>query len=967
MIGKTLSHYKVLEKIGEGGMGVVYKAEDTKLRRTVALKFLPPSAITGKDDRERFTQEAQAAAALDHANICTIYAIDEAEGRTFISMAYIEGVTLRQRIESGPLKLKEVLDIAIQSAEGLHVAHERKIVHRDIKPANIMLTERGQVKIMDFGLAKLAGGTLVTKQGTTLGTVAYMAPEQVGGDPADHRADIWSLGVVMYEMLTGLRPFRGDYDQAVIYSIINAEPEPVTALRSGVPIEFERIVTKALAKHAKHRYQNIDDVLVDLRRLKADLDTKDILSRTGMQLRPEKRTLRRWAIPSIAVVVIALVFAAFLVKFGQEEAIGAQIPIAVADFINNTDEVQLDGLSGMLITSLEQSRRLSVLTRSRMFDILRQMGKEGVDRIDEPIGREICRFADLNMLVVSSIRKFDDLYSIDLKVFDMSKNAHLFTAREEGRGRASIPSMIDKLAEKTRKGLKEKTVEIQAANARVADMTTPNLDAYQQYFLGEQYINQLKFDEAKEAFYKALELDSTFALAHYRLAYAHWWGQESEQIRRTQLDKALAYIDELPEKVRYLLRSQYAVYEKGYAEGIAILKEMERLYPDDKEMIYNLGDYSFHAHEFDEAAAYLEKVLDMDAHFGRALDHLTATYLAMEEFDKGEEMARRYMEETNSKGAYRLMSNARLAQGDKQGALSILKDGIDQFPDDVLLPFQIAMVYTAMDRFDEAEAIMDSLRGEEQPAMYRQFFQTGMQAVAMYQGRYRDALRISDALIEMMLASGDTGSASAMHLGKAFVYYFGWRDTGGVDREIENAMKHKRQWDAKAVAHHGSLWHNLATLYRMTGRMGLADSIAVAHMDQSGEKFWLHKFQSYAYKGDVERAEVYADSLMEAADGATKQLANYGIANMYFSAGRLEEAIEAIDACQSSVTLFGPRPIVYPMSYHLLGQIHEKRGDTKSAVASYKTLLDMWKDADSDLETLRDTRARLAALESTKP
>ncbi|MCK4546379.1 MAG: serine/threonine-protein kinase [Candidatus Eisenbacteria sp.] len=268
MIGKTISHYKILEKLGEGGMGVVYKAEDTKLQRTVALKFLPPALTIDPDAKERFIYEARAASALDHQNICTIYEINEADEQTFIAMAHIQGQTLKEKIRSGPLKLDEALDIGIQIAEGLREAHRKGIVHRDIKSANIMVTDDGQAKIMDFGLAKLTGRTNLTKEGTTLGTVGYMSPEQARGEAVDHRTDIWSLGILVYEMVTGRLPFRGDYEQAVVYSILNEEPEPMTALRTGVPMELERIVAKAMAKTPGERYQHVDEIPVDLRAIK---------------------------------------------------------------------------------------------------------------------------------------------------------------------------------------------------------------------------------------------------------------------------------------------------------------------------------------------------------------------------------------------------------------------------------------------------------------------------------------------------------------------------------------------------------------------------------------------------------------------------------------------------------------------------------------------------------------------------
>jgi serine/threonine protein kinase len=273
VIGTTISHYRITEKLGEGGMGVVYKAEDTKLDRPVALKFLAPHLLRDEEGRKRFEREAKAAAKLDHPNICTVYEIDEAEGRTFIVMAFLEGRPLSERIQEGPLKLAEALSIAIQMAEGLEAAHEKGITHRDIKPDNVMLMSgsRGLVKLMDFGLAQLAGSSKFTREGTTLGTVNYMSPEQAEGSPTGRSTDIWSLGVVLYEMVAGQRPFRGEVDQAVIYSIVNEQPEPLTALRTGVPKDLDRVVDKCLAKDADERYQHIADLLVDLQALKREL------------------------------------------------------------------------------------------------------------------------------------------------------------------------------------------------------------------------------------------------------------------------------------------------------------------------------------------------------------------------------------------------------------------------------------------------------------------------------------------------------------------------------------------------------------------------------------------------------------------------------------------------------------------------------------------------------------------------
>ncbi|UCE18627.1 MAG: serine/threonine protein kinase, partial [Gemmatimonadota bacterium] len=304
MIGETISHYKILEKIGEGGMGVVYLVEDTKLKRTVALKFLPPELTRDSEAKERFIHEARAAAALSHSNICTIHEIDESEGQSFIAMEHMEGGSLKDKISEGPLKLDEAMDIAIQVAQGLDKAHQKGIVHRDIKPANIFVTEDGVVKILDFGLAKLRGQKKLTKEGTTVGTVAYMSPEQTRGDEVDHRTDIWSLGIVLYEMVTGQLPFKGDYDQAVVYSILNEETEPMTGLRTGVPMELERIAKKTMKKNPDERYQNISDMLVDLKAVIKDVEP----SKTGKHISEAKHSNMNYIYIGAALLTILLLF-----------------------------------------------------------------------------------------------------------------------------------------------------------------------------------------------------------------------------------------------------------------------------------------------------------------------------------------------------------------------------------------------------------------------------------------------------------------------------------------------------------------------------------------------------------------------------------------------------------------------------------------------------------------------------------
>jgi len=335
LTGETISHYKVLEKLGEGGMGVVYRAEDTKLERPVALKFLPTHLLGDGNVRKRFEREAKASAALSHANVCCVYEIDEADRKTFIAMELIEGESPNERIKQGLVKPEDVLSIAAQIAGGLEAAHKKGVVHRDIKPENIMLGDDGHVTIMDFGLAQLTQASRLTKANETMGTVFYMSPEHTEGADIDQRTDIWSLGVVIYEMVTGQHPFKGDYDKAVMYLILNEEPEPMTALRTGVPMELERITRKCIAKDAAARYQHADELLVDLRsfgqRLASGLKTKTptltattapataARSSAKLDVAPARNTTPLLVVTALACLAAGFLAACMMVASGSRE------------------------------------------------------------------------------------------------------------------------------------------------------------------------------------------------------------------------------------------------------------------------------------------------------------------------------------------------------------------------------------------------------------------------------------------------------------------------------------------------------------------------------------------------------------------------------------------------------------------------------------------------------------------------
>ncbi len=659
MIGQTISHYRVLEKLGQGGMGTVYLAQDTTLDRKVALKFLPPELQEVETARKRFLREARSAAAIDHPYVCAIHEIGESAGQAFLALEYVEGPTLGEKLAAGSLPLGESLKIAVEIAEALEKAHKAGIVHRDLKPSNVMLTAEGHVKVMDFGLAKQvvteeAAGqeeqtlTALTGEGSLVGTPAYMSPEQLRGLPVDRRSDIFSFGVVVYEMLTGQHPFLKARPMETADSILNETPPPLTRYAHEIPDALQHTVQKMLAKDPDQRYQSVHEVRTNISQLLSTTEAELSAPLRGSEPAARDDGIRSpWqrALPGAvgAAVLLAISLGAYY-YFGQEAAVQERIPIAVVDVANETQEEELDGLSGMLITALEQSRRLSVLTRSRMFDILRQLDRGDVEHIDEALGREICRVAGVNWMAIASIRKFGSLYTVDLKILDQERNRYVFTSSERGEGQESIPDLIDRLADQTRKNLREGEEEIEAKRHRTADVTTPNLEAYQHYFIGEELVDKLELDSAIEHFQQAVSLDPSFGLAYYRLGYAYHLGSGSSAEAEESLSKAIELIDRIPEKEQYLARA-YAVHlghgEADLREGIAILREMETIYPNSKEMIFFIGDWSYHSGRYEDSLVSLERALAMDPVFRRALLHLTLLFRDTGNYERMLEIAQR--------------------------------------------------------------------------------------------------------------------------------------------------------------------------------------------------------------------------------------------------------------------------------------------------------------------------------------
>ncbi len=534
MIGKTISHYKILEKLGEGGMGDVYKAEDTNLDRIVALKFLPLETTRDKDMKTRFIHEAKAASSLQHHNIYTIHEIDETdEGQLFIVMDCYEGKTIEEKIKQSPIEIDEAIDITIQIAQGLDKAHKKKIFHRDIKSANIIVTTDGVVKIVDFGIAKLAGQTRVTKDGTSLGTASYMSPEQTLGKEVDHRTDIWSVGVILYEMLTGLTPFQGDYEQAVVYSIMNEEPKPLTGLRTGIPLQLEQIVNKALAKEPKERYQHLDELIVDLNHVKKEPEKEKTEKQipqppTPVDIKPVWKQPIPIVVSAFALIVIVGIVLNSIINKPEPEVVpvAPQISsksIAVLPFtsISRTEEDEMfcDGMHDDILTQVAKIHDLNVISRTSV------MRYRDTDKSMKEIAQEL----GVGTILEGSVRRVGEKVRIVAQLINAKTDNHLW-AETYDRDYADIFAIQTDVAENIASALKATLTPDEISSIESAP--TENMEAYDYYLKGKYYWDNYTDREgnmtAADMLDKAVELDPSFTLAYAWLAIVDFtlysWG-----------------------------------------------------------------------------------------------------------------------------------------------------------------------------------------------------------------------------------------------------------------------------------------------------------------------------------------------------------------------------------------------------------------------------------------------------------
>ncbi len=989
--------YLVIDKLGKGGMGKVYKVLDQEINESVALKLIKPEIAADRETIERFQNEIKIARRITHKNICRMYHLSREKDTFYITMEYIQGENLKKMIRmTKGMSLGTALSIAQQVCEGLAEAHRLGIVHRDLKPQNIMLDEEGGVRVMDFGIASSIETKGATLPGMMIGTPEYMSPEQIDGGQVDARSDIYSLGIILYEMLTGKTPFSGDTPWSVVLKHKNDRPHDPREINPAIPESMSQVILRCLEKQKEKRYQSAEELLAGLQDIKEEstqvetrLKARQVAKARRPFLRIPAKKAAGWAVAAAFLILIAMT--AVKMVFQKPAPVAAEdvVKMAVISFENQTGDPSFDYLQdaipNLLITSLEQSDLFRITSWERLRDLQKQLGKGDQRVIDSDLGIELCRMDGMHALIRGSFMKAGDTFVTDVKVLDVETKGLLKTVSARGEGVDSIlKKQIDDLSREIGKGFGREEPVTRVKATPIAEVTTSSLEAYNYFLRGREEYERFYQDDARRYLERAVELDPDFAMAHSYLArvYAALGNSPAYEGTIKKLEKIGGKVT--GKEGLYIQALLALSSKKNASDHVEILRKIIAEYPEEKRARLDLGSRLNHTGKLEEAAKELELLLKLDPKFGPALNMIAYVYGGQKKYD----LAIQYFKE------YAAVSPGDANPYDSMGELYFYMGRFDEAVEKFKEAIRIKPDFGSDNKISYIFALKEDYAGalnwigqfiNEAPSNGLKAWGSQLKAVYHHlQGKTEAAFADLEEAKRSALLDNDFYNANSLYRSKIWISY----DLGRYDDFLKYA---KERFDFRAEKNIQSEPLNdiVFACYQ-----GLAE---IRQNRPDAAKAELAKIEAAKPKLGEQEKSVYAmayyhllteiliaQSEPEKAIDAYKKIGgpNINIGNIgtvifhgvpyildiparaYLRKGQLDKAIAEYEKLTAPDPVAREHELIHPLSRFRLAELYEKKGESAKALKQYKTLSLIWKDADPDFAEARKVRERLAALKT---